>query len=152
MHTPILALATLATAALAVPLNPRQAGPSFLAPYVGAPQGDFFRSSDKLECELLRISFGGGQGPPYVVNFVSPPPDPESHNASLDDVHVLEQVGFLGMPGFVYWDIDSSTNLSTVPDDTLVALQVIDRAGNAGYSVNRHGMSLAPLTCPATAH
>ena len=56
------------------------------------------------------------------------------------------------MPGFVYWDIDSSANLSTVPDDTPVALQVIDRAGNAGYSVNRHGMSLAPLPCPATAH
>jgi len=137
MRTPTLRLAalatTLSTAALAAPLDPRQAALEFGQPYVGAPSGDIFRSEGQLECEMLRISFGGGDGPPYSINFVRPP---ASHNASLDDVDVLERFGYMGMPGFAYADVDSMANLT---DGTEVALQVIDRSGQVGYSVNRHG-------------
>ncbi|GAA5834217.1 hypothetical protein JCM9279_004248 [Rhodotorula babjevae] len=128
----LAALATLSTAVLAAPLVPRQAHLEFGQPYVGAPSGDIFRSEGQLECEMLRISFGGGDGPPYSINFVKPP---ASHNASLDDVDVLERFGFMGMAGFAFADVDSMSNLT---DGTEVALQVIDRSGQVGYSVNRH--------------
>ncbi|GAA5926565.1 hypothetical protein JCM3775_001052 [Rhodotorula graminis] len=131
MRTPVRALVALATfscAVLAVPLDPLEFG----QPYVGAPSGDIFRSEGQLECEMLRISFGGGDGPPYSINFVKPP---ASHNASLDDVQVLERFGFMGMAGFAFADVDSMANLT---DGTEVALQVIDRSGQVGYSVNRH--------------
>ena len=146
MRTPTLRLAalaaTLSTAALAAPLDPRQAALEFGQPYVGAPSGDIFRSEGQLECEMLRISFGGGDGPPYSINFVRPP---ASHNASLDDVDVLERFGYMGMPGFAYADVDSMANLT---DGTEVALQVIDRSGQVGYSVNRHGPFPLPPSSP----
>ncbi|GAA6047218.1 hypothetical protein JCM3770_006956 [Rhodotorula araucariae] len=122
-------LAFLASAALALPLALRQ---EFRVPYVGAPPGDLFVSEGELQCDLLRITYGGGDGPPYSVNFVKPPP---SHNTSLDEVEVLERVGLLGMPGFTWFDLDSAVNLTA---GEAVALQVIDGSGRAGYSVNRH--------------
>ncbi|GAA5911856.1 hypothetical protein JCM8208_002461 [Rhodotorula glutinis] len=135
MRTPpwaIAALATLSHLVLAAPLDSRQASLEFGQPYVGAPSGDIFRSEGQLECEMLRISFGGGDGPPYSINFVKPP---GARNASLDDVEVLERFGFMGMGGFAFADVDSMANLT---DGTEVALQVIDRSGQVGYSVNRH--------------
>ncbi|BGP44822.1 hypothetical protein JCM10450v2_000637 [Rhodotorula kratochvilovae] len=122
-------LAFLAGAALALPLAPRQ---DARLPYVGAPPGDLFVSAGELQCELLRITYGGGEGPPYSINFVKPPP---SHNASLDDIEVLERLGVLGMPGFTWFDLDSAANLTA---GEAVALQIVDRTGQAGYSVNRH--------------
>ncbi|GAA5850088.1 hypothetical protein JCM8547_001008 [Rhodosporidiobolus lusitaniae] len=100
-------------------------------PSVGAPYGDFFQSTKELQCEDLRISFGGGMGPPYAVSIVNG--STLSPNASLDDVEVLARVGILGMPGVYYF-----SGVDELETGSLVALQIVDSVGGVGYSVTRH--------------
>ncbi|PRQ72679.1 hypothetical protein AAT19DRAFT_16603 [Rhodotorula toruloides] len=100
-------------------------------PVVGAPFGDFYISNDKLECEPLRISFGGGQGPPYALNMVKPP---VATNGSVEDVEILERIAVAGMPGMTWWSLDGTS----LKAGDAVALQIVDAAGQVGYSVNRH--------------
>ncbi|GAA5887538.1 hypothetical protein JCM6882_001442 [Rhodosporidiobolus microsporus] len=103
-------------------------------PYVGSPHGDWFLSVDepKVECEDLRVSFGGGMGPPYEINVVNAT-SLALANGTVEDVQVLERVGIMGMPGLTWWDIDQSA----LEPGTEVALQVIDSEGGVGYSVSR---------------
>lgn len=131
---PRLALAglALARAGLAAPLlDPRQ-GLMSAKPFVGSPWGDWYRSTDTVQCEPLSITFGGGEGAPYAISIVEPPASP---NVSASEVVVLERVGVLGMPGYTYYSIDGSD----LKVGTAVALQITDRAGQVAYSVNRHG-------------
>lgn len=127
--------------ASAMPLSERQGllRPSS-QPFVGAPWGDWYRSTSVVQCEPLAISFGGGEGAPYSIAIVSPPPDA---NASTSDVEILERVGVLGMPGYTYYSIDG-TDLKV---GTPVALQITDRAGQVAYSVNRHGARTRRSSC-----
>lgn len=124
----LVASALLSTAA---PLEPRQ-GMLSPTPYVGTPWGDWYRSTNVVQCEPVSITFGGGDGAPYSLAVVSPPPSP---NASVQEVQVLERVGVLGMPGATYLSIDGSS----LEVGTPVALQIIDRAGTVAYSMSRHG-------------
>lgn len=101
-------------------------------PFIGAPFGDFYISNDNLECEPLRISFGGGQGPPYALNMVKPP---VATNGSVEDVEILERIAVAGMPGMTWWSLDGTS----LKAGDAVALQIVDAAGQVGYSVNRHG-------------
>ncbi|GAA5832193.1 hypothetical protein JCM11251_004273 [Rhodosporidiobolus azoricus] len=103
-------------------------------PYVGSPHGDWFLSTDnpKVECEDLRISYGGGMGPPYEINVVNAT-SLALANGTNDEVQVLERVGLMGMPGLVWYDL-SETKLEA---GTEVALQIIDSEGTFGYSVSR---------------
>ncbi|GAA5871845.1 hypothetical protein JCM3774_000318 [Rhodotorula dairenensis] len=100
-------------------------------PFVGSPWGDWYKSTDVVQCEPLSITFGGGEGAPYSIAIVEPPASP---NVSASDVVVLERVGVLGMPGYTYYSIDGSSLQVGTP----VALQITDRAGQVAYSVNRH--------------
>lgn len=104
-------------------------------PFIGAPFGDFFLSNDKLECEPLRISFGGGMGPPYALNMVRPP---VATNGSVEDVEILERIALAGMPGMTWWSLDGTS----LKAGDAVALQIVDAGGQVGYSVNRHGALL----------
>lgn len=127
-----LALARAGIAApLSVNLEPRQ-GLMSAKPFVGSPWGDWYRSTDTVQCEPLSITFGGGEGAPYAISIVEPPASP---NVSASEVVVLERVGVLGMPGYTYYSIDGSD----LKVGTAVALQITDRAGQVAYSVNRHG-------------
>ncbi|TKA55413.1 hypothetical protein B0A53_02337 [Rhodotorula sp. CCFEE 5036] len=126
-----LALARAGIAApLSVNLEPRQ-GLMSAKPFVGSPWGDWYRSTDTVQCEPLSITFGGGEGAPYAISIVEPPASP---NVSASEVVVLERVGVLGMPGYTYYSIDGSD----LKVGTAVALQITDRAGQVAYSVNRH--------------
>jgi hypothetical protein len=128
-----LALARAGIAApLSVNLEPRQ-GLMSAKPFVGSPWGDWYRSTDTVQCEPLSITFGGGEGAPYAISIVEPPASP---NVSASEVVVLERVGVLGMPGYTYYSIDGSD----LKVGTAVALQITDRAGQVAYSVNRHGV------------
>lgn len=140
----VSALATVAglvlgaRAGLAAPLQHRRQGLLMSAkPFVGSPWGDWYRSTDVVQCEPLSITFGGGEGAPYSIAIVEPPASP---NVSASDVVVLERVGVLGMPGYTYYSIDGSSLQVGTP----VALQITDRAGQVAYSVNRHGPSVDP--------
>lgn len=110
-------------------------------PVVGAPHGDFYLSTDKVQCEDLRITLGGGNGPPYSIAIVNA--DTVFPNSTLDEVQVLQRVGVMGMPGITF------TRLEALDPGTAVALQVVDAAGRAGYSVARRGASspLLPFRC-----
>ncbi|KAJ8296891.1 hypothetical protein OF846_000163 [Rhodotorula toruloides] len=105
--------------------------PQDTRPFIGAPFGDFYISNDNLECEPLRISFGGGQGPPYALNMVKPP---VATNGSVEDVEILERIAVAGMPGMTWWSLDGTS----LKAGDAVALQIVDAAGQVGYSVNRH--------------
>ncbi|GAA5980288.1 hypothetical protein JCM10908_001600 [Rhodotorula pacifica] len=120
----------VAGAVLAAPADRRQ-GLMSAKPFVGSPWGDWYKSTDIVQCEPLSITFGGGEGAPYSIAIVEPPASP---NVSASDVVVLERVGVLGMPGYTYYSIDGSSLTVGTP----VALQITDRAGQVAYSVNRH--------------
>ncbi|BGP21700.1 hypothetical protein Rt10032_c01g0403 [Rhodotorula toruloides] len=138
----VVAVLALIRTTNALPLEPPFGGASLSGradtisrqdtrPFVGAPFGDFYISNDKLECEPLRISFGGGQGPPYALNMVKPP---VATNGSVENVEILERIAVAGMPGMTWWSLDG-TSLKV---GDAVALQIVDAVGQVGYSVNRH--------------
>jgi hypothetical protein len=102
-------------------------------PVIGAPHGDFYLSTDKVLCEELRITLGGGSGPPYAIAIVNA--STVVANGSVDDVEVLQRIGVMGMPGITF------ARLEGVEVGTAVALQIVDAAGKVGYSVARHGAS-----------
>ncbi|GAA6032735.1 hypothetical protein JCM8097_000766 [Rhodosporidiobolus ruineniae] len=107
-------------------------------PFVAAPWGDFFLSAPdgSIVCEDLKLSFGGGAGPPYaiaIVNASTINPDPAA-NQTVDDVEVIERVGILGMPGMTWWSMQESD----LGVGEYVALQVVDGEGQVGYSASRH--------------
>ncbi|GAA5980255.1 hypothetical protein JCM11641_005520 [Rhodosporidiobolus odoratus] len=103
-------------------------------PYIGSPWGDWYRSTDKIFCEELRISFGGGMGPPYSIAIVNATTLPAENQTATEEVQVLAQVGMMGMPGLTWWNLDGSD----LEVGTEVALQVTDGFGGIGYSVSRH--------------
>ncbi|GAA5887710.1 hypothetical protein JCM5296_004465 [Sporobolomyces johnsonii] len=135
MRAPILAalsLLSVAASSLADPvLSPRQSSPD-PTPFVRAPLGPIFKSTDKVSCDPLRVTYGGGSGPAYLLSIVNAS-TLGAPNQDLESVEVLARVGIMGIPGMTWWSVDDST--LEVGDE--VALQVVDGAGGVGYSVTR---------------
>ncbi|BGP28892.1 hypothetical protein JCM10296v2_000628 [Rhodotorula toruloides] len=59
---------------------------------------------------------------------------PVATNGSVEDVEVLERIAVAGMPGMTWWSLDGTS----LKAGDAVALQIVDAAGQVGYSVNRH--------------
>ncbi|GAA5920746.1 hypothetical protein JCM1841_004160 [Sporobolomyces salmonicolor] len=135
MHAPILtalSLLSVAASSLAAPvLSPPPSSPS-PTPFVGAPIGPFFKSTDEVTCEPLRVTYGGGSGPAYLINVVNAS-SLSSPNQDLESVEVIARVGIMGIPGMTWWSVDDSA--LEIGDE--VALQIMDGMGAVGYSVTR---------------